>query len=63
MDFDHVERDEDYEPTIPDRYNKYVVSSDRSTSLSNAPVMDVFSWWVSNNYLYVLELEAGSALG
>jgi hypothetical protein len=43
MDFDHVERDEDYEPTIPDRYNKYVVSSDRSTSLSNAPVMDVFS--------------------
>jgi hypothetical protein len=43
MDFDRVERDEDYELAIPERYNKYVVTSDRSTSLSNAPTMDVFS--------------------
>jgi hypothetical protein len=35
MDFDHVECDEDYEPTIPERYNKYVVASDGSTSLPN----------------------------
>jgi len=42
MDFDRVERDEDYEPTIPERYNKYVVPSDGSTSLPNAPTMDVF---------------------
>jgi hypothetical protein len=42
MDFDRVERDEDYEPTILERYNKYVVTSDRSTSLTNAPTMDVF---------------------
>jgi hypothetical protein len=42
MDFDHVERDEDYEPTIPERYNKYVVASDGSTSLPNAPTMDIF---------------------
>jgi hypothetical protein len=34
IDFDCVDRDEDYEPTIPERYNKYVVSSDRSTPLS-----------------------------
>jgi hypothetical protein len=42
IDFDCVDRDEDYEPTIPERYNKYVVSSDRSTPLSNAPTMDNF---------------------
>jgi hypothetical protein len=27
LDFDRVERDEDYEPTIPERYNKYYVPS------------------------------------
>jgi hypothetical protein len=43
MDFDRVERDEDYEPTIPERYNKYIVIFDRSTSLPNAPTMDFFS--------------------
>jgi hypothetical protein len=42
IDFDCVGRDEDYEPTIPERYNKYVVSLDRSTPLSNAPTMDNF---------------------
>jgi hypothetical protein len=42
INFDCVDRDEDYEPTIPERYNKYVVSSDRSTPLSNAPTMDNF---------------------
>jgi hypothetical protein len=26
IDFEHVERDEYYERTIPERYNKYVVS-------------------------------------
>jgi hypothetical protein len=36
------ERDEDYEPTIPERYNKYVVSSDSSTPLSNASTIDNF---------------------
>jgi hypothetical protein len=34
------ERDEDYESTIPERCNKYVVPSDSSTPLSNAPTMD-----------------------
>jgi hypothetical protein len=42
IDFERVERDEDYEPTIPVRYNKYVVTSDSSTPLSNAPTMDNF---------------------
>jgi len=42
LDFDRVERDENYEPTIPERYNKYVVASNRSTTLPNAPTMDVF---------------------
>jgi hypothetical protein len=42
LDFDHVERDEDYEPTIPERYNKYTVTSDGSTSVPNAPTMDTF---------------------
>jgi hypothetical protein len=40
VDFERVECDEDYEPTIPKRYNKYVVPSDSSTPLSNAPTMD-----------------------
>jgi hypothetical protein len=42
VDFDLVERDEDYEPTIPERYTKYVVPSDRSTPLASAPTMDNF---------------------
>jgi hypothetical protein len=42
IDFDCVDRDEDYEPTIPERYNKYVMLLDRSTPLSNAPTMDNF---------------------
>jgi hypothetical protein len=41
-DFERVERDEDYEPTISERYNKYVVPSDSSTPFSNAPTMDNF---------------------
>jgi hypothetical protein len=41
MDFDRVERDEDYEPTIRERYNKYVVTPG-STSLPKARAMDVF---------------------
>jgi hypothetical protein len=41
-DFELVEHDEDYEPTISERYNKYVVPPDSSTSFSNAPTMDNF---------------------
>jgi hypothetical protein len=40
--FERVERDENYEPTIPERYNKYVVASDGSSPVPNAPTMDVF---------------------
>jgi hypothetical protein len=42
LDFDRVERDEDYELTILERYNKYYVPSDGSTTLPNGPTMDVF---------------------
>jgi hypothetical protein len=42
VNFECVERDEDYEPTILERYNKYVVPLDTSTPLSNAPTMDNF---------------------
>jgi hypothetical protein len=42
LDFDRVERDDDYEPTVSERYNKYVALSDRSTSMPNAPTMDNF---------------------
>jgi hypothetical protein len=42
LDFGRVERDENYEPTIPERYNKYVVPSDGSSPVPNAPTMDVF---------------------
>jgi hypothetical protein len=42
LDFDRVERDDDYEPTIPERYNKYTVTSDGSTSVLNALTMDTF---------------------
>jgi hypothetical protein len=43
LDFEHMERDENYEPIIPpERYNKYVVPSDGSSPVPNAPTMDVF---------------------
>jgi hypothetical protein len=42
VNFKHVERDEDYEPTIRERYNKYVVPSDSFTLLSNVPTMNNF---------------------
>jgi hypothetical protein len=42
IDFDHVECDKDYELTLPERYKKYVVSSDRSTPLPNAPTTGNF---------------------
>jgi hypothetical protein len=42
IDFECVECDEDDEPTIPERYNKYVVPSNRSTPLPNAPTMTNF---------------------
>jgi hypothetical protein len=42
LDFQRVEGDEDYESTVPKRYNKYVVLSDGSSPVPNAPTMDVF---------------------
>jgi hypothetical protein len=42
LDFECVERDENYEPTVPERYNKYVVPSDGSSSVPNTPTMNVF---------------------
>jgi hypothetical protein len=42
LDFEHAECDENYEPTIPERYNKYVVPSDGSSPVPNAPTMDLF---------------------
>jgi hypothetical protein len=42
IDFKRVERNEDYETKVLERYNKYVVSSDRSTQLPNEPTMDNF---------------------
>jgi hypothetical protein len=42
IDFERVERDEDYEITILERYTKYVVSSDSFTPLSNVSTMDNF---------------------
>jgi hypothetical protein len=37
-----MERGEDYVPVIPERYNKYVVTSDRPTPLRNTPTMEIF---------------------
>ncbi|XP_039773332.1 putative nuclease HARBI1 isoform X2 [Panicum virgatum] len=44
-DFARFDRDPNFIPTIPERYNKYVVpssASDASTSAPNAPTMDLF---------------------
>ncbi|XP_004971956.1 putative nuclease HARBI1 [Setaria italica] len=44
-DFARFDRDPNFVPTIPERYNKYAVSqaaSDGTTSALNAPTMDVF---------------------
>lgn len=38
LDFGRVGRDEDYAPTISERYNKFVVALDGSTSLPIAQV-------------------------
>lgn len=43
LDFDRMEQDEDYEPPIPERYNKYAMISDGSTSVPNAHTMVIFS--------------------
>lgn len=37
-----MEIDEDYVPVIPERYNKYLVTSDRPTPLCNTPTMEIF---------------------
>uniref|UniRef100_A0A0A9GWP7 Uncharacterized protein n=1 Tax=Arundo donax TaxID=35708 RepID=A0A0A9GWP7_ARUDO len=45
MDFANFDRDHNYVPTIPERYQKYAVSqhaSDGSTSKSSFVTMDVF---------------------
>jgi hypothetical protein len=42
INFEYVEHVEHYEPMIMERYNKYIVSSDSSTPLSNALTMDNF---------------------
>ena len=44
-DFAPFDHDPNFIPTIPERYNKYVVpssASDGSTSAPNAPMMDSF---------------------
>jgi hypothetical protein len=55
LDFDRVEWDEDYEPTILERYNKYAMTCDGSTLVSNVHTIDI-SRWVSYDNFYVLEL-------
>ena len=42
LDFEQFDHDPDYVPTIPDRYNKFVAASDRSTAEPDAPTMDKF---------------------
>jgi hypothetical protein len=42
LDWARVDRDPNYVPTIPERYRKYVVASNGSTTEPSAPTMDVF---------------------
>ncbi len=45
LDFASCDRDPNYIPTIPERYNKYAVpqqTSDGSTSVPNVATMDTF---------------------
>ena len=42
MDFARFDRDPDFVPTIPERYQKYVATSNGSTNEPNAPTIDVF---------------------
>jgi len=41
-DFAHFDHDPHFVPTIPERYNRYAVTSDGSTSEANVTTMDVF---------------------
>ncbi|WVZ90386.1 hypothetical protein U9M48_036693 [Paspalum notatum var. saurae] len=42
LDFARFDRDSDYIPTIPKRYNKFATGSDGPTTMPNAPTMDAF---------------------
>ena len=42
LDFARFDRDPNFVPTIPERYNKYVAPSNGSTMEPNAPTMDAF---------------------
>ena len=42
LDFARFDRDPDFVPTIPERYNKFATGSDGSTTMANAPTMDAF---------------------
>jgi hypothetical protein len=50
-----VERDEDYEPTIPEMY-KSADALDGPTSLSNTPIMGVFRDELATTITQMLEL-------
>ena len=42
LDFARFDRDPNFVPTIPERYNKYVAPSNGPTMEPNAPTMDAF---------------------
>ena len=42
LDFAGFDRDPDYVPTIPERYNKFATGFDGPTTMPNAPTMDAF---------------------
>ncbi|WVZ79578.1 hypothetical protein U9M48_027143 [Paspalum notatum var. saurae] len=42
LDFARFDRDPDFVPTIPERYNKFTIGSGGSTTMANAPTMDAF---------------------
>jgi hypothetical protein len=42
LDFAQFDRDPDYVPTIPERYNKFATGFDGFTTMPNAPTMDMF---------------------